>query len=797
MATVHLLGIRHHGPGSARSVLAVLAQCQPAAILIEGPADAQPLLAQVDRDDLALPIALMLHSAEKDDSAPAAAFYPFAEYSPEWQALRHGQRHGIPVQFFDLPVGHRMALENQSVPGGEPDDPSTGATEANAVLDPDALARQALTRQVLADPIGVLAQLAGYEDGERFWDHLVEQQPHGGEVFVTLGEAMAALRAQAGAVQDPVEACREAWMRDSLRTALRQYPDGDIVVVCGAWHVPALQDLKATAKSDRALLKGLPKTRLNLAWIPWSNGRLTQDSGYGAGVVSPRWYEHLWTHSDPQHVAGLAAGAHSQRLAAGWLAQYAEALRAQHLDASSAQIIDAIRLIDALLSVRGRALPDLQDVQDALQSVLYHGQQPPAQLLQQMLVGERLGALPEGFAQLPIEADLAAQLKTLRLKQSATSEALELDLRKPFDRQRSVLFYRLRALDIDWAKPQPVQQSTGTWREVWTLSWQPELALKLAQASLWGQTVGQAAQASLWHQATQAPTLKDLTPAVALALLAGLEALTPRLLALLTQQAARQHDVLQLLESAGPLVQAWRYGSVRQMPTALLGEVLDSLLSRALIGLPAATLGSSSEAARALWPRLQQLDHWLGQLAPGHLQSLWQQTLLSLLDKDSLPALLSGWMTLRAHEQGWLDAAQTCGRMQWALSARQPDREQVRWQGDWFEGFLTDQAMILIHDQALWTVLDDWLLALPEAHLIELLPLLRRTTASFADPERRSLLDKAAAGQTAPLADPAQTLDGERVQPVLRVLQQIFAGTLPGLAVTIPLDSVALAEKTP
>ena len=141
---IHLFGIRHHGPGSARSVLAVLAQCQPAAILIEGPADAQPLLAQVDRDDLALPIALMLHSAEKDDSAPAAAFYPFAEYSPEWQALRHGQRHGIPVQFFDLPVGHRMALENQSVPGGEPDDPSTGATETTAVLDPDALARQAL-----------------------------------------------------------------------------------------------------------------------------------------------------------------------------------------------------------------------------------------------------------------------------------------------------------------------------------------------------------------------------------------------------------------------------------------------------------------------------------------------------------------------------------------------------------------------------------------------------------------------------------------------------------------------------
>ena len=39
-----LLGIRHHGPGSARSVLKALAALQPDLILVEGPPDAQELL---------------------------------------------------------------------------------------------------------------------------------------------------------------------------------------------------------------------------------------------------------------------------------------------------------------------------------------------------------------------------------------------------------------------------------------------------------------------------------------------------------------------------------------------------------------------------------------------------------------------------------------------------------------------------------------------------------------------------------------------------------------------------------
>lgn len=40
---VHVLGVRHHGPGSARAVRAALADLKPDAVLIEGPPEADAL----------------------------------------------------------------------------------------------------------------------------------------------------------------------------------------------------------------------------------------------------------------------------------------------------------------------------------------------------------------------------------------------------------------------------------------------------------------------------------------------------------------------------------------------------------------------------------------------------------------------------------------------------------------------------------------------------------------------------------------------------------------------------------
>ncbi len=54
------------------------------------------------------------------------------------------------------------------------------------------------------------------------------------------------------------DAVREAHMRLRIRAARKEYGDA-VAVVCGAWHVPALDTGATTATADRALLKGLPR----------------------------------------------------------------------------------------------------------------------------------------------------------------------------------------------------------------------------------------------------------------------------------------------------------------------------------------------------------------------------------------------------------------------------------------------------------------------------------------------------------------------------------------------------------
>jgi hypothetical protein len=91
---VFLFGIRHHGPGSARRLVQALDDLKPAAVLIEGPSEASELLPMLADPDMATPVALLIYA---EDNPANASFFPFAEYSPEYQAARWAVRHGAPT----------------------------------------------------------------------------------------------------------------------------------------------------------------------------------------------------------------------------------------------------------------------------------------------------------------------------------------------------------------------------------------------------------------------------------------------------------------------------------------------------------------------------------------------------------------------------------------------------------------------------------------------------------------------------------------------------------------------------
>src|SRR5262245_24631229 len=108
--TTTVLGIRHHGPGSARSVCEALKSHNPDVILIEGPPDANDLITLAADKEMRPPVAILVYLPSEPRRA---VYYPFAEFSPEWQAIQYGLDQQIPVRFIDLPQAHQFALDDQ------------------------------------------------------------------------------------------------------------------------------------------------------------------------------------------------------------------------------------------------------------------------------------------------------------------------------------------------------------------------------------------------------------------------------------------------------------------------------------------------------------------------------------------------------------------------------------------------------------------------------------------------------------------------------------------------------------
>src|SRR5439155_19015917 len=117
------------------------------------------------------------------------------------------------------------------------------------------------------------------------------------------------------------------------------------------------------------------------------------------------------------------------------------------LEASSAQVVEAVRLAEGLAALRERPLVGLAELDEAAQSVLCAGQQLPMDLVRtELTVGEVLGAVPDETPMVPLAQDLDRERRRLRLEQDPKERHLDLDLRNPNARARSHLLHRLLIL---------------------------------------------------------------------------------------------------------------------------------------------------------------------------------------------------------------------------------------------------------------------------------------------------------------------------------------------------------------
>lgn len=316
-----IVGIRHHSPTCARLVKSLIESQRPRYVLIEGPADFND---RVDELFLAhqLPVAIYSYCQYQDSVAPGrGAWTPFAEFSPEWQALQAARHIQAQTYFIDLPYWAQSE---------EDDDKSTTEDDNQALL----------------------LRAVSMDNSDTLWDHLFEDESQQTALPSALAHYFAQLRGDASG--DALNRQREAFMARWIAWAMQQN-NGNVLVVCGGWHAPALTELwhKSSQENQKPELPSLPDAVTGCYLTPYSEKRLDVLAGYLSGMPAPVWQNWCWQ-------LGL------QQAGEQLLKTVLTRLRQRHLPASTADMAAAHLHAMALAQLRGHALPLRSDWLDAL-----------------------------------------------------------------------------------------------------------------------------------------------------------------------------------------------------------------------------------------------------------------------------------------------------------------------------------------------------------------------------------------------------------------------------------------------
>lgn len=574
-----IIGIRHHSPACARLVAEKINALKPRYVLIEGPMDFNSRL-----DELFLPhrLPLAIYSygvpQQRGQGARRGSWSPFAEHSPEWQALQQARANKAEIRFMDLPAWH-----------------SAFAEISNRYAD----MADAEQQQRAEDFEDALSLKLGLQGRDALWDRLFEDRCELSELEQRLSHYFQQLRGDVSGSQG--NQAREAMMARWIRWAMDQQ-DGAVLVVCGGYHAPALMKLWQNVPSEEhepelpSLSQCFDEQQGDIHYItgsylvPYSYKRLDAFTGYASGMPSPEFQQWVWEFGLEQ--AGLYA---FQRIL--------ERLRKLNLPASTADMAAVYLRVQALSRLRGHQLPLRNDWLDAMAGSLvkeamdvplpwsYRGPLQPGTdpiLVQMMavLAGESHGKLAENTPRPPLLVSLERELERLAI--TIPSE-IKLDLLKPEDRKRSRAMHQLMLLDIPGIhclKGVGLALS-GEMTEQWQLRSPLEQLPALIEAASYGATLSDAALAKLEEALLDLHGSQGIVVALVKLLnqaaLAGLTDFSTRVLEQLTAAVSQEgnfEDLGTALETAHAL---YRHGeSVGMHGSPILLTVIRITFDRAL-----------------------------------------------------------------------------------------------------------------------------------------------------------------------------------------------------------------------
>lgn len=721
MSGVNFFGIRHLSPAGAFYLRKFLDEVRPQTVLIEAPSDFEDTSADIVRAETKPPFAILAYTTH----APVRTIlYPFAEYSPEYQAILWCKKNGAEFRFMDLPSEVFLALYEKKLTE-ESNDDEKAAPDQNAGEE---------RKLSVYDKLDILS---GEDSHDTFWErtleHCADEKAYreGANLF---GEKIREFSEKKESDLEEIT-LREAHMRGCIReTVGNGVPPEKIVVVTGAYHVEGLKSWESAEKSPK-----MPSTDCAHTLMPYSYYRLSTRSGYGAGNRAPAYYELIWESFKRGDISYTANA---------YLSKIAEAHRSGGNAASSAQIIEAVRLAESLAAMRGGASPVLRDLRDAAETCIGEGSFAAISVAAaDTEIGTKIGALPEGVSRTGIQDDFYRQLKELKLEKyrTVTAQDLRLDLRENLrvnggksaflDLNRSFFLHKLRVLGISFAQLLESNQENATWSEGWVICWTPESEIQLVEAALTGDTVELAASFTIKESVERAANMSDVADAVEDAFMCGMPTAASYAVSALQAMAVDAASFEELAKTAFRLSSIVTYGDIRKADSAPLIPILQQIYYRACLILTGSCV-CDDNASHAISDAMNRLNSV--ELAQDFLETeSWLGALAETARRDDLNTRLSGFAAAILLERGKM----TNDELKTEVSRRLSKGVPADLGAGWFEGLTLKNRYGLIARLSLWESLDEYIKSLDDEEFKRALVFLRRAFADFSSAEKDSIAE--------------------------------------------------------
>lgn len=719
---IHIVPIRHHSPACSLMTRQIIARVRPKLILVEGPADAQPLIPILTDGDTRPPVAILAYEVPETQEAakPRRVLYPFAAYSPEYVALMEATRLNVEARFIDIPA--------------------TVALNWYTGVEPPAADERVFE---------MMAARSGYRSFEEFWETAFES---GG---LTADELIASLLDYAAVLRDAPDTAppserrkdryREQVMAGHLQAALDDgYQPDDMLVVCGALHAAALREFASMSQEPpRECSQSSPPgsssspagdgelplpVRAELTVIPFSYPRLSEHAGYGAGNRAPQYYQTVYDHGGDFGQASLEM-----------LITAMNRLHAQGHVVSLADVIDAHRLARSLAAMRRKCAPGVEEIREALTACLLHGESAAFdEYIGDVLIGQAVGRVSSKIGPTALQQEFQREVRQRGLPLSDSPQEVLLRLTNAVEIGTSIFLHRLRVAEIPFARASVTvagaHASLSAVREKWDVQWTPAVDAALVERSVEGIALADVSARLLLRRLAAAHTTAEAAEALLEMMVCDLPGLLRQAVRRCDALAAADGDVVSLARACRNLHALWAYGASRPLPREELEGVLTHVFTRAVLLLPDASR-VSDDGADAVCTALKTLSDLASRAALLNAD-LVADALSHLLDSYAAHPKLSGLAASLAYQAGQIDDERLRNALAQRLSA---GNSALR--GAWFlDGFLSVTRLVLVNNPAVVRVLDGFVRALHPDDFLAALPMLRRAFAALSAGERGYLL---------------------------------------------------------